>query len=300
MLLGMFRITATRADTYGLAQNFIKALCVITSVITLLEVFLVWVLHVPSAALPWVTYQYEGFYRPFGLVQYPQPNAVILALLFWLSFLYQVRGALHRIMVALALATTAGATGLITFLVLIPLWTRRPFLLSVIGFAFLGSIVGIATMTNQQATGGPLGKFDLVYASTLIRMFSRFAQISFMKFTPNDYLFGSSFISTQASIGLTHDWAYLDVFFVYGIVGVAGYLLLYGTIIFLATPRESKVSMRVFFMLIALLANFHYGTLNYFVGQMLFSVLAALNVYRNYFLPHGKPASVGVPQLKPA
>jgi membrane protein YqaA with SNARE-associated domain len=61
-----------------------------------------------------------------------------------------------------------------------------------------------------------------------------------------------------------------------------GYILLYGAVLYVACPREAPRQMRIYFVLIAMFANFHYGTLNYYIGQMLFSCLAALGIYRLY------------------
>jgi hypothetical protein len=47
--------------------------------------------------------------------------------------------------------------------------------------------------------------------------------------------------------------------------------------------------MKVYFTVVVMLANFHYGTLNYFVGQFLFSVLAALRVYGTYARTRARP-----------
>jgi hypothetical protein len=282
MLLGLFRLSGAPADPRKTAQDYIKALCIVAAGITFLEVVLIWFLHVPPTALPWIPFAYLGFHRPFGLAAYPQPNAVILALLFWLSFLYEVPGRWHRFLAFCALCLTLGATGVMAFIALLPLWTRRPFLYSVLATVPVIGAVSFATLTSQWASQGLLWKFDLVYWDVMREMFSRVFTKMLSRFSESDILMGASSISPQAATGLTHDWAYFDIFYVSGLIGLTGYIILYAVMTYLACPREVPVAMRLYFVIIALAANFHYGTLNYFIGQALFSCLAALNIYRNY------------------
>ncbi|MDE2111698.1 MAG: hypothetical protein KGJ79_11200 [Alphaproteobacteria bacterium] len=287
MLLGLFRIASTPEKASVTTQRYIYLLCIIASSITLIELFAVWVLKIPPLTLPWVTKVYGTMHRPFGLPAYPQPNAVLLALLFWLSYLHKVPGTGHRFLTFFALCLTFGATGDITFLALIPLWTKRPVLFSGFGVLLLVAVMGAASATSQYATNGPFSKLDFAYLQFLVDFFFRVLPLYMSRFTPNNYLLGSSTVTGKGAIGLTHDWAYFDVFYVYGILGVAVYLLLYGAAIYLACPRERSISMRAYFTAIALIANFHYGTLNYYVGQFLFSSLAALGLYRSYFARGG-------------
>jgi len=280
MLLGLFRL-AKLVNPRRLAQQFIKSLCFIAAGITLVEVVIV-AAGVPPDALPWVTNVYKGPHRPFGLPAYPQPNAVFLALLFWLSFIWEVPGKFHRFFSFIALGLTFGGTGQLTFLALLPLWTRKPLLFFVVALAALGILMGGATITNQHAERGIFEKFDLAYLGILISVFMNVSNSFLSQFSTSDLLMGSSFISEKATKGLTHDWAYFDVFYVNGLIGLGAYILLYGTIIYVACPREASRQMRIYFVLIVMLANFHYGTLNYYIGQMLFSCLAAIGIYRLY------------------
>jgi len=282
MLLGLFRMTGRPLDALETARTYIFWLCVLASAVTLLEVLLVWVLHIPPGSLPWVPFVYGGMYRPFGIAIYPQPNAVLLAILFWLSFLYDVKGNWHRVFVLAALAVTLGATGVMTFLALLPLWSRRPFLLSGVAAIGLICLVAFATITSQNATSGLLWKFDLAYLRLMVNLFSNVYAVMLAQFSQNDLLMGSQIISARAATGLTHDWAYFDVFYVSGLAGLFGYCVLYGTLAFLVSPPKAPISMRLYFAIVILIANFHYGTLNYFIGQALLSVLAALNLLQAY------------------
>jgi hypothetical protein len=293
MLLGLFRL-ARPADPRQLAQQFIKALCIIAASITLLEVLLV-ALGVSPDAIPWVTNVYKGPHRPFGLPAYPQPNAVFLALLFWLSFLWEVPGKFHRILTFVALGLTFGGTGQVTFLALLPLWTRKPILFFFVALVALGILMGGATITEQHSGRGLFEKFDLAYLGILATVFINVASSLLSQFSNANLLMGSSFISGAATTGLTHDWAYFDVFYVHGLIGLVGYILLYGTIVYVACPRETSRQMRIYFMMVVMCANFHYGTLNYYVGQMLFSCLAALGIYRLY--PIRQKRSEPAPQI---
>ena len=81
-----------------------------------------------------------------------------------------------------------------------------------------------------------------------------------------------------------------------------GYLLLYGALLFLALPREAGSNKRIFFAVVGLIVNFHYSTLNYYVGQFIFTVLAALQLSRGFYpIPalssrralHGPAESIG-------
>jgi hypothetical protein len=290
MLLGLFRMTAHPLDPVETTRGYIRWLCIITSAITFIEVFLVWGLHIPPTALPWVQAVYSGPHRPFGLATYPQPNAVLLAMLFWLSFLYEVKGNWHRVFTAAALAITLGGTGVITFLALAPLWSRKPFMLSAVAAIGLVCLVATATMTSQYATSGLLWKLDWAYLQVMAKIFSGVFSAMLAQFTQNDILMGSQIITPRAATGLTHDWAYFDVFYVSGLIGLFGYVALYSVLVFLATPAKISRSMRLYFAMIVMIANFHYGTLNYFIGQAFISTLAALNIYRTYIAKHASVA----------
>jgi|GEM_PF-2472967 len=301
IFLGLFRISGAPRDVTHTTHVYIKGLCWIASGISLFEIVAVRLLHVPALSLPWIHDLYVGIHRPFGLPDYPQPNAILLALLFWFSFLYQVPGNAHRVVTLVTLSLTLGITGVIIFLALIPLWTRRPFLFSGMGFAALGVLVATATLGAQYSTGGPLEKFDLAYLDRLGYLLNKVLRLYLVQFNTDNFLFGAPLISPLATSGISHDWAYFDVFYVYGFVGVAAYILLYGLVSYLACPSSATVSMRLYFVLVVLIANFHYGTLNYYVGQFLFSTLAALRIRDMYPIPNRAPSRAspaGLPAME--
>ena len=113
-------------------------------------------------------------------------------------------------------------------------------------------------------------------------MFIAFGQRFFHQFTIGDLLFGNQTPTAMSVTGLTHDWAYLDVFYVYGLTGLIGYIILNGGVLFLSLPAEISTGRKLYFSFIGLVLNFHYGTLNFYVGQFLFSSLAALQLNRIY------------------
>jgi hypothetical protein len=117
----------------------------------------------------------------------------------------------------------------------------------------------------------------------MLRYWSLFAVV-FNNFTgglsADELAFGSQTQTADTVGGLTHDWAYLDVSIAYGVVGLVGYILMFGCLLFLMIPAEAGRAKKTYFMVMMLVLNFHYGTLNYYVGQMLVAGLVALQLHR--------------------
>ena len=286
-LLGLFRAFGFVETSTDTARRYLVVLATVAGSITLLELVTVDVLGLSPYTFPWVgspndlhPHDIDPF-RPWGLPSYPQPNALILAYLFWLSLLYGTNGLYHKIATFVGVALSGSATGQLGFAALLPLVIRRPLLVVALVLTPLILLVGWASLTSQYTVnGGALGRFDVAYAIKLSGMFTSVGTHFFSRFTADEFLFGTSRPDILVITGLTHDWAYLDVFYAYGLVGLVGYILFYGSILFLATPAEVATTRRAYFAIVGLLLNFHYGTLNYFVGQFLFSTLAALQLNR--------------------
>ena len=113
-----------------------------------------------------------------------------------------------------------GGTGQIAFLLMLPLLTRRPFSFSVCGVGILALVMGFATYSQRHLNNGLLGRLDFAY---LARLFQKYSQVSFScffsQFNQSEIMFGTANPTPQTAAGLSHDWAYLDVFYAYGIVG---------------------------------------------------------------------------------
>jgi hypothetical protein len=167
--------------------------------------------------------------------------------------------------------------------------------LAISGAALAAAAIWILSTQNTAWTGYTEGRFTLEYLSRLVQLFQGLASRYFSRFSMGELLIGTATPTTLVVTGLTRDWAYLDVFYAYGLIGVVGYLLLYGTIIVVAIPGEVSATKRALFALVALGLNFHYGTLNFFVGQFLFSSLAALQLNRTFALSVERSLSRTVP-----
>jgi hypothetical protein len=285
-LLGLFRLWSVERDPMATARTFIRGLSCIVAAVTLFEVVAVDLLGISAFSLPWIAYARDLNpidifpFRPWGVSIAPQVNALMLALLFWLSYLYRVRGLLHRVALVVALVVSLGGTGQLAFVILIPLCMRRPVLGIAVCGLLLGVLIGIATFFAQNRTGSDIQKFDFAYALLIARRLSEILGFYLSRLSADEIMFGSQTVTIYSVTGLTHDWAYFDVFYSYGLIGLIGYVLLYGTLIFLACPMQYGAAKRLYFVLAVLALNFHYGALNYYLGQFLFSILAALQLQR--------------------
>lgn len=288
-LLGLFRLTGFIDATPNTTRRYLTVMGIIAGGLTLFELFAVDLLHVPPLTFPWVgnpdypNSQDLSPFRPWGLPSYPQPNALLLAYIFWLAVVYRTRGVIHKVITFLGIALSGSGTGQLGFAVLAPLALRKPLVLAIIVIVPLTALVAWATATSQYTvSGGALGRFDLAYLSRLTVLFNAITQNFLHQFNAEEFLFGSAFPTAQSVTGITHDWAYLDVFYIFGIVGVVGYILLFGAVLFFALPPELNGRKKLYFAVAGLALNFHYGTLNFYVGQFLFSSLAALQLNRLY------------------
>jgi hypothetical protein len=288
-LLGLFRLLGFVEEGPGTIRRYLTLIALIAGSLTIFEVLAVDILHVPPLTFPWIGNPGDPNppdlhpFRPWGLPSYPQPNALILAYLFWLTLLYRTNGISDKIATCAGVILSGSGTGQVGLAILAPLGIRKPWLLLAIVLVPSITIVTWATLTHQYATSPTvIGKFDLAYAFRLSGSFITIAQRFFGQFTASELLFGSVTPTSNSVIGLTHDWAYLDVFFSYGIVGVFGYIALFGTMLFLSLPFELSTEKKFYFAIVGLALNFHYGTLNFYVGQFLFSCLAALQLNRFY------------------
>jgi hypothetical protein len=288
-LLGLFRLVTFVETSNETTKRYLTTIATIAGSLTLFELFAVDLLHIAPLTFPWVGSPDDPHpqdlnpFRPWGLPSATQPNALLLAYIFWLAILYRTKGFMHKIAAFCGVALSGSGTGQLGLALLSPLALRRPWLLVASVILPLTGLVVWATFTNQYAvSGGMTGRFDLAYGFRLAGLFIALAQRFFSQFNINELLFGNSVVTSFSVIGLTHDWAYLDVFYVYGLVGVIGYLMLFGSVLYFSLPLELDNGLKVCFALAGLALNFHYGTLNYYVGQFLFSSLAALQLNRLY------------------
>ncbi len=285
-ILGFFRMANFVEPTDDTAKRYIVILSIIAASVTLIEFIGVHIIGLPPQIFPWVGDIGAGAKmahdtRPWGITSYPQPNALILAYLFWLAVLYGTKGTFHKAASCTSVLAAASGTGLLALVGMVPIGTKRPFALLtlILSPAIVLSIWATAT-SQYYRTGGLLGRFDIAYYTKPIRFLTMFIGRFLDQFSTNEVLFGTQSPDKLVVLGLTHDWAYLDVFYAYGLFGVLGYILLYSSLLFLAVPPSAGTSKRLLFAAAGLALNFHYGTLNYFVGQFMFGALAALQLNR--------------------
>lgn len=302
--LGFFRMIGYQSPTDDALRRYIPIMAGIAGSLTLFELFAVHVLGIPPLTFPWIGNPDElhqqdiNPFRPWGLPSYPQPNALIMGYLFWLAVVWKTKGIYPRIAPLIGVLLSSSGTGVIGLVAMSPLVFRRAFVL--MGAIFLPAIalVAWATLTEQFAAATAFGRFDLAYLGRLL-FFLRFFIDNFLyKFTPAEFLLGTNNPTPTIVTGVTHDWAYIDVFYAYGIAGVCGYLLLFGTILYLAIPSSVPASRRAFFALAGLALNFHYGTLNFYSGQLIFSSLVALRI--NGIYSREPPSRMAKPEATPA
>ena len=291
-LLGMFRAVGFLETSDDTTRRYIKIIATIAGLLTLFELLAVDILKIPPLTFPWIGVQDNPAasqnlnpFRPWGLPSYPQPNALILAYLFWLAIAYHTSGTAQKLVTLSGVILSGSGTGQLALGALAPLVLRRPALLATLIVIPFIALVTWATVTRQfSVSGGAIGRFDAAYAIRLAGLFAVIGQRFLSRFDFSELLFGSTSPTPDSVVGLTHDWAYLDVFYVYGFIGLVGYILLNGGMLFLSLPMELGSGRKLYFSLIGLALNFHYGTLNFYVGQFLFSSLAALQLNRLYSL----------------
>jgi len=300
-LLGLLRLWPAERNPMGTARTYICGLAGIVAAVTIFERIAVNLFGISPFSLPWIAPERYldsidiNPFRPWGVSIYPQVNALMLALLFWLSYLYRARGLLHRLALLFALGISFGGTGILAFVALLPLNVRRPILGLAVSGIIAGSLVAATMLTFQHNTSGILEKLDVNYALAMASQVSRVAGSYFRQLSADDVMFGSQTVTQYSAVGITHDWGYFDVFYAYGVIGLVGYVLLYGILIYLACPREAGSLRRFYFVSVVLAMNFHYGALNYYLGQFLFSTLAALQLQRPFMRarnPQGRNAAI--------
>lgn len=285
-LLGLFR-TVRFTDSSGRhIRRYLYSMALLTGSLTLLELISVKVLGVSPLIFPWIygagRHDIVPF-RPWGLPAFSQVNAVLLALLFWLSYLHGLRGIFHKAATYFGTLLSLSGTGQVGLLGMTPLVFRRPFLGAVIGMAPLAGLMAYATVEGLYSLPHQnlLARFDFAYFEKLFFFFTHVGWRFFARFRITDFLFGAP-PTHAAVIGITHDWAYLDIFYAYGAAGVVGYLMLYSALLYLSCPLDCPTSKKVYFVIGGLVLNFHYGTLNYYVGQLMFCCLGALQLNHIY------------------
>jgi hypothetical protein len=282
--LGIFRLTGFRETSNDSLRLYLKWMAAITGSLTLFELVAVHILKIPPLTFPWIGNLDElhpqdiNPFRPWGLLSYPQPNALVMAYLFWLASVWQTTGLYHKLATLSGVALSGSGTGQIGFAAMASLIMRRPLGVAIIVLIPATLLVTWATLTNQDAAGTNFGRLDIAYLNRLTLFFLALAGRFLGRFTTDELLFGTSNPSDAVVTGYSHDWAYLDVFYAYGIAGVVGYILLFGTLLYLSLPGHLAVGRRLFFSLLGLALNFHYGTLNFYVGQLLFTSIVALRL----------------------
>jgi hypothetical protein len=283
--LGFFRMwdfTETSDSSIGL---YITIMALIAGSLTLFELFAVNILGIPPLTFPWIgapgglPSQDLNPFRPWGLPSYPQPNALIMTYLFWLAMAWKTRGIYHKLVTLLGVVLSGSGTGQFGFAAMALLVIRRPVAFVIVVLMPVLIFMTWASMTNQYAVGGAaIGRFDIAYPIRLSYLFAAIAARFINQFSLEEILFGTLHPTAVIVLGYTHDWAYLDIFYAYGVVGLIGYCFLFGGLLYLALPEHISRGLRFYFAVTGLVLNFHYGTLNFFAGQMLFSSIVALRL----------------------
>jgi hypothetical protein len=283
--LGFFRLAGFVDPTDDTIRRYITIMGAIAGSLTLFELFAVHILGIAPLTFPWIGNPEDAHpidlnpFRPWGLPSYPQPNALIMAYLFWLALVWQTRGKYHKLSTLAGVALSGSGTGQLGFAALTPLVIRKPLVVAAAILTPLSLLVTWATLTNQYAvSGGGIGRFDLAYAVRLSAFFTILGKRFFHQFNNEEIVFGTQHPTAAVVVGYTHDWAYLDIFYAYGLVGLVGYVLLFGGLLFLAIPSRISSARRFYFAAAGLILNFHYGTLNFFAGQFLLSSIVALRL----------------------
>jgi hypothetical protein len=144
----------------------------------------------------------------------------------------------------------------------------------------------IAVISLTLVLTGLLAYFPPIASKLNLEYFRALLEIMFVaydnflaNFTVAEIVWGTNKFGTEYNPGVTHDWAYFDIFYEYGLVGLFSYLLVYFFVIFNALPRRFSGSLRLLIILFFFGINFHYSALNYFPGQMLFGILGAIGYY---------------------
>lgn len=286
-LLGIFRMIGYVDWSDRPVQRYIAIMAGIAGSVTLFELLAVHIIGIQPRTLPWVgspslaSMQDINPFRPWGLPSYPQPNSLIMAYLFWLSVLWGTRGLYHKLMTFLGVLLSGSTTGQIALAGLSLLAIRRPLIPIAVFLIPLLALVAWSTATNQYAhASGAIAKLDLAYLERLSTIFSTVSGRFLGQISAEEILFGTNTPTMDIMLGYSHDWAYLDVFYAFGLVGLAGYIVLFAGLLYLALPSRIPVSRRIFFVMAGLALNFHYGTLNYYIGQFVFCCIVALRLSR--------------------
>ena len=281
--------TAQKFKYQSINETFVSYVLFVAATITFAEYIYVNVLILPIEYLGHITEISNEFgiasssrffiMRPFGITSYPQPNGVILTALISLNYLYKRRIDWLCLYGFMALLITFTGTAYLAFLMMLPLLTKRPFLHATYsGLALIATTIMMDYIKDYNVVF-----YKLSFSYIEYNVFERFQVLvidNFMSnFTLVNYLFGSSEPNFNVGTGVTHDYAYFDVFYEGGIVALIAYIALYSFIVRYSLSEQIKKGHAYYFTIVMLIANIHYPTLNFYVGQFLFSILAAINFW---------------------
>lgn len=212
--------------------------------------------------------------KPIGVALYAQPNAVYISYLLILSLLLDKRLTLVLGIGVMGLLASMGGTGIMVFfLCLVILGNAKKFIAVLFILFFLYCAAQYSEMLSA--------KINIDYWIYLFDNFLNYWIIIFSNFTLSEYLFGISQFGINYYPGFTHDWAYLDILYEGGIIGLVLYLLSYGFVIKNALLFSGiKCQLWILTIYLIIFSNFHYASLNFYFGQMLFGILGAINYCR--------------------
>lgn len=285
IFIGFFLILKMIGGNYtGIPKRLVSILVLIIGGVTLLDLVLANFVYTAKSFFMYSGLDISNIYinlgyiktRPFGLSLSPQANAYTLASLVLLNYIYNEKLNAVTLFGIFCVIMTFSGTGVALLLIGMFFYFKLPYIkLPVIFFIIL-------IFLNYT------DKFSMFYFDRVYGIFNKDLVKYFYNFGLNEWLFGSRTPSFNNSGPLTTDWAYLDVIYEYGVLGLALYVGVFYKIIRLALPIKYSKRMHTFPWLL-LLINTHYPSLNYFVSQMAFGILAAINMHNTRFVFYRVP-----------
>lgn len=204
--------------------------------------------------------------RPFGLSLSPQANAFTLASLVVLNYLYHRKFNAICAFGTFCVALTFSGTGLALLLVAGMIFSRHVYIKVIVVLTLL---IAALSLTD---------KLSVEYGLLLIDKFTESTSSILGNFRAEEWMLGSDDPSFNEGTGLTTDWAYLDVLYEFGVIGLLIYIGTYYKIIRYVLPSNDAAN-KFALILLMMFFNLHYPSLNYYVCQMALGILAAMNVY---------------------
>ncbi len=275
----------SRINAVLLSRELIRKILIFASIVTIYEFLVLNFVFDPASSF---FYKYLDVIindssifriRPVGIALYAQPNSVFLVYLLALYMWHWGSISTIGYLGILAVAASMGGTGISSLAMLILMRNLKLSWRAVIGLSLVFAGVIAAAIFVQPIAE----KFDLRYLAILLEYLIRAYDAYLANFTPAQIVWGTSEIQVDYSPGVTHDWAYFDVFYEYGLIGLLSYFAIYFFIISYALPRNTSRPIKWLIVLFFFGTNFHYSALNYYSGQLFFGIVGAIGYYRKCY-----------------